>query len=203
VADIHLRNVSNVSWERGLASSDQTHRFVVAYIYDLPFGRGQHFNITNPIMNAVVGNWQLNGVTTIQSGLPFTPQLGSSSANTGDPRPNRYSNGNLPSDQRNVNHWFDTAAFLPTPTPYNFGNAGRDIIFAPGGMNFDFSAFKRFLLKQLGENGEVQFRAEFFNIMNHPQYAQPSPRVDVPVGGTISSLSTPMRTIQLGLKVIF
>lgn len=203
VADLHLRDVTNVFLERGLASSDQTHRFVVGYIYDLPFGRGQRFNIANPVLNAVAGNWQLNGVTTVQSGLPFTPALGSSSANTGDPRPNRYANGNLPSDQRTVNHWFDTAAFLPTPAPYNFGNAGRDIIFAPGGMNFDFSAFKRFLVKQLGEAGEVQFRAEFFNLLNHPQFAPPSARVDVPVGGTISALSTPMRTIQLGLKVIF
>ncbi len=146
---------------------------------------------------------KVNGITTIQSGLPFTPQLGSSSANTGDPRPNRYANGNLPSDQRNVSEWFNTAAFLPAPTPYNFGNAGRDIIFAPGAVNFDFSAFKRFLIKKLGESGELQFRAELFNALNHPEFAQPSPRVDIPAGGTITALVTPMRTIQFGVKIIF
>jgi hypothetical protein len=199
-----VRQATNIFAERALSSSDQTHRFVVAYLYDLPFGKGQRFAINNPVLNAIAGNWQLNGVTTIQSGLPFTPVLSSNpSGSSGNARPNRYSNGNLPSGERTVSHWFDTAAFLPTPTPYNIGNAGRDIVFAPGGVNFDFSAFKRFLVKQLGEAGEVQFRAEFFNILNHPQFAPPNAQVNTPVGGTISTLANAMRTIQLGLKVIF
>jgi Carboxypeptidase regulatory-like domain/TonB dependent receptor len=202
VGDLHLRDVTNVFAERGLSSSDVRHRFVVSYIYDLPFGRGQRFNIGNPVLNAVAGNWQVNGITTVRTGQPFTPQLGSSSANTGDPRPNRIGNGNLPSDQRSVKHWFDTAAFT-TPTQYNFGNAGRDIVFGPGAVNFDFSAFKRFPIKKLGETGELQFRAELFNIFNHPQFALPNARVDIPTGGTITSLVTPMRTVQLGAKVVF
>jgi len=202
VADLHLRNVSNVGWERGLSSSDVPRRFVLAYMYDLPFGKGQRFSLGNPILNGIAGNWQINGITTLRSGQPFTPQWGSSSANTGDPRPNRLRDGSLPSDQRSVNHWFDISAFALAPQ-FNFGNAGRDILFSPGAVNFDFSTFKRFPVKKLGETGEIQFRIEFFNIFNHPQFAPPSPRVDIPQGGTISGLVTNMRTIQLGAKVVF
>ncbi len=70
-------------------------------------------------------------------------------------------------------------------------------------MNFDFSTFKRAPLRRLGEAGEAQFRAEFFNLLNHPQFGFPNPRVDIAQGGGITSLSTPMREIQFGLKIIF
>jgi hypothetical protein len=202
VADIHLREVNNVGLERALSSSDMRNRFVVAYMYDLPFGHGQRFNITNRALNAVAGDWQVNGITTVHSGQPITPQTANSSANTGDPRPNRIGDGNLPSDQRSVSNWFDKTAFALAPA-YNFGNAGRDIITSPGAVNFDFSALKKFPVKKLGEAGLIQIRAEFFNILNHPQFGQPSPRVDIPSGASITYLTTPMRTIQFGVKVIF
>jgi hypothetical protein len=202
VADIHLRDVRDVGLERALSSSDMRHRFVVAYMYDLPFGHGQRFNITNPALNAVAGDWQLNGITTVHSGQPITPQLSTSSANTGDPRPNRIANGNLPSDQQSVSHWFDTSAFVRPPDG-TFGNAGRDVIESPGAVNFDFSALKKFPVKKLGEAGLIQIRAEFFNILNHPQFGQPNARVDIPAGASITYLTTPMRTIQFGVKVIF
>jgi hypothetical protein len=202
VADLHLRDVRNVGLERALASSDMRNRFVVAYMYDLPFGHGQHFNINNRVVNAVAGDWQVNGITTIHSGQPITPQLATSSANTGDPRPDRLANGNLPSDQRSVNNWFDKTAFV-SPAAYNYGNAGRDILNSPGTVNFDFSAMKKFPVKKFGEAGLIQIRAEFFNILNHPQFGQPNPRVDIPSGSSITYLTTPMRTIQFGVKVIF
>jgi len=202
VADLHLRDVRNVGLERALSSSDMRNRFVVAYMYDLPFGHGQRFNISNPVLNAVAGDWQLNGITTVHSGQPITPSLSTSSANTGDPRPNRVGNGNLPSDQQSVSRWFDTSAFVRPPDG-TFGNSGRDVIISPGAVNFDFSALKKFPVKKLGEAGLIQIRVEMFNILNHPQFGQPSPRVDIPSGATITYLTTPMRTIQFGVKVIF
>jgi hypothetical protein len=118
------------------------------------------------------------------------------------PRPDRIGNGNLPSDRRSIQHWFDTAAFVAA-TQYNFGNAGRDILTGPSASNFDFSAFKRIPVSMLGEGGEVQFRAEFFNLFNHPQFANPNNRVVLQQGGTITGMSHAMRQIQFGLKVIF
>ena len=202
IGDLMLRNVLNVKGERSLALFDVRHRLVFSYLYDLPFGQGKQFRIANPALNAVLGNWQINGVTTIRSGQPFTPLLGFSTANTGNARPDRIGNGNLPSGLRTVQHWFDTGAFVAA-TPYNYGNSGRNILTAPGVVNFDFSTFKRVPVTKLGEGGEVQFRAEFFNIFNHPQFGAPNPRVDIPQGGTITSLATAMRQIQFGLKVIF
>ncbi len=202
IGDLNLRDVNNVDWEYSLSSGDMRQRFVTSALYDLPFGHGRRFDIGNPVLNAVVGNWQVNAILTVHTGQPFTPALGVSSANTGAARPNRIGDGNLPSDQRSVQVWFDKAAFT-TPPQYQYGNAGRNILFGPGATNVDFSVFKRFPLKRLKEGSELQFRAESFNFLNHPQFGQPNARVDIAQGGSITSLSTSMRQMQVGLKFLF
>lgn len=202
VGDLSLRDARNVKMERALATSDMRNNFVTSVLYDLPFGRGRRFNIGNSVLNAVAGNWQVNGIATLRSGLPFTPQLGFSSANTGNARPSRIANGNLPSDQRSIANWFDKTAFVASPF-YQFGNAGRDILEGPGAVNFDISLFKNFPVRKLGEGGNIQFRGELFNAFNHPQFGTPNNRVDLAQGGTITSLSNSMRIVQFGLKVLF
>jgi hypothetical protein len=202
IGDLQLRDARNVKMERALATNDIRNYFVASYLYALPFGRGQQFVIRNPVADAILGNWQINGITTLHSGLPFTPELGFSSANTGDGRPNRIGNGNLPADQRSINNWFDKSAFVAAPF-YQFGNAGRDILEGPGAVNFDLSIFKNFPVPAFGENGTVQFRGELFNAFNHPQFGQPNNRVDLSQGGTITSLSNNMRIVQFGLKILF
>ena len=202
IGDLGLRDVNNVNAEYGLSLGDMRHRFVTSALYDLPIGHGRLVDISNPLLNAIVGGWQANGILTVHSGQPFTPSLGVSSANTGDARPNRIANGNLPSDQRSIQVWFDKAAFT-TPPSYQYGNAGRDILFAPGATNLDFSIFKRFVLSKVKEGSELQFRAESFNFLNHPQFGRPNTRVDIAQGGSITSLSTPMRQMQFGLKFLF
>lgn len=202
VGDLSLRDARNVKAEHSLSSGDMRHRFVASGLYDLPLGKDRYFSIHNPILNAVAGNWQLNGILTMHSGQPFTPVLGTSTANTGAARPNRIGNGNLPSSQRSVTRWFDKSAFA-APAPYNFGNAGRNILFGPGAANLDFSLFKNFRLPFLGESGQLQFRAEAFNILNHPQFSNPNNRVDIPQGGIITGLTNDMREIQFALKILF
>ena len=86
VGDIQLRDARNVKLERALTTNDIRSNFVLSSSYELPFGKGKHFNISNPVANAVAGNWQINGIGTVRTGMPFTPQLGFSSANTGDNR---------------------------------------------------------------------------------------------------------------------
>jgi hypothetical protein len=202
IGDLGLRNVDAVNWEYSLSLGDMRHRFVTSALYDLPFGRGRRFDIQNPVLNAVAGGWQANAIFTAHTGQPFTPALGVSSANTGDARPNRNADGNLSSDKRTIQVWFDKSAFT-TPPQYQYGNAGRNILFAPGATNMDFSVFKRFALSVLKENSELQFRAESFNFLNHPQWGRPNNRVDIAQGGSITSLSTSMRQMQFGLKLIF
>lgn len=202
IGDLNLRDVNNVKAEHALSAQDVRNNFVGSVVYDLPVGKGKRLDFGNSVLNQVIGNWQFNGIFSDRSGQPFTPQLGVSSANTGNARPNRIADGNLPSDQRSINHWFDKTAFT-TPAQYLYGNAGRDILIGPGAVNLDASLFKKVRVGLFGEGGELQFRAELFNSLNHPQFGLPNARVDLAQGGTISSLSTSMRQIQFGLKIIF
>ena len=202
IGDLSLRDARNVKAEHGLSSGNTRHRWVSSGLFDIPVGRGKRIDIQNPFLAAVIGNWQLNAIFTIRSGQPFTPSLGTSTANTGAPRPDRIADGNLPGDQRTVNAWFDKTAFA-APTPYNFGNAGRNILIGPGSINLDASIFKAFPIRWINERSELQFRAEAFNFLNHPQFGQPNGRVDIPQGGTITSLSNDMREVQFALKFLF
>jgi hypothetical protein len=204
VSDLTFRNVLNVGWERAQSSSSVPRRLVLSYTYALPFGGRQRYRIGNRAMAAVLGDWQLNGITTMRDGHPFTVTMNNSSANTGAARPDRVAgkSGALPADQRSIDHWFDTTAFT-TPIQYNYGNAGRDIVFSPGAVNFDFSMFKRYSLRKLGDAGQLQLRFEGFNVFNHPQFGQPNANLNNAQVGTITFLTTTMRQLQAGLKVMF
>jgi hypothetical protein len=202
IGDLAVRSVTNVYWERAASTSSIPHRFVFSYTYALPIGRQRRIRPANKLLEAVAGDWQWNGITTIRSGRPFTPILAVSSANTGTARPDRIRDGSVPSDQRSVNRWFDLGAFT-TPVQYNYGNSGRDTVYGPGAANFDVSLFKRFELRKLGEAGQMQVRFEGFNVFNHPQFGTPVANVTVPAAGTITTLSTNMRQLQAGLKILF
>jgi hypothetical protein len=119
-------------------------------------------------------------------------------------RPNQFRNGNLPRDRRSKDLWFDVTAYeaLPDSNVYFFGNAGRNSLIGPGANVFDGSLRKEFALT---ERQRLEFRAEFFNSFNHPNYAQPDNFVDDDPGvaGQITSLAIPMRQIQFGLKYSF
>jgi hypothetical protein len=165
----------------------------------LPWGKGQKWLNQGGAVNFLLGGWQTNGFITIETGLPFTPTLLSTTVNTGTgSRPDRIASGNLSSGQ-NIKNWFDVTAFT-TPAPYTYGNSGRDILFGPGRTNFDLSLFKDFPIR---ERVKMQFRAESFNIFNHPQFGLP--------GGSIGSASAPVisstvgnpRQMQVALRLQF
>lgn len=202
IGDLEARSVQNLRWERSLSRFDLRHRLAVNYMWDLPVGRNRRFDPHSDVLDAVLGGWQINGITTVRSGAPFTPTLGFSTANTGSPRPDRIRDGNLPRNRRTPERFFDVDAFAPAE-PFNFGNAGKNILFGPGAVNFDVSLFKRIHAGFLGERGEVQFRVEAFNVLNTPQFGIPNARVDLPQGGSIRSLSAPMREMQFGVKILF
>jgi hypothetical protein len=202
VADLTFRNVLDVGWERAVSSGSVPHRFVTSYTYALPVGRGKKFSPRNPVLGGVIGDWQLNGITTIRDGQPFTVTTSVSSANTGAARPNWDRTVHTSGFQPSVSDWFDLAAFSQ-PVQYNYGNAGRDILYGPGAINFDASIFKRFLVPKLGEGGQIQLRFEGFNIFNHPNFGTPNGNISVAGAGSITTLTTGPRIFQAGLKVIF
>jgi hypothetical protein len=197
------QNSYDLAAERGRADFDQTLRWILSFDYELPFGK-QGSRFSNGVMDAVLGGWHLGGIYTLASGFPFSPYINDDTSNTGTqgiPRPNQLRNGNLPGSQRSPNLWFDVNAFA-APSGFAFGNAGRNVLIGPGQNVFDWSLRKEF---GLTETQRLEFRAEFFNAFNHPNFAQPDNFIDDGPGsaGVITSIAIPMRQIQFGLKYSF
>ena len=188
------------------SSFDIRHRFTQTLNYYLPFGKGQRFDLGKAWANKAFGGWQLNIILTAQTGLPFTPVLANSVANTGSSsRPNINSGVNAALSNPTLNDWFNTSFNVPgaawsTPALYTFGDAGRNILVGPGRFNLDTSLFKDFAVS---ERVHVQFRGELFNVLNHPQFDLPNATIGNAQAGIISAtLGTP-RDIQVGLRLMF
>src|SRR5262249_13049042 len=205
-----VQNSFNIAAERGNSNYDVRQRFVTSYAYELPWGPGRRF-LRSGLAGALLGGWQLNGVLAAQSGNPFTPTYSVNVANVSGStqRPDRIRSGVIPYGERSVNRWFDTSAFA-SPAPFSFGNSGRNILTGPRLFQWDSSLFKMIKLR---ESWMVQFRAEIFNILNHPDFGVPNASIGTGPAGTISALvgnstlaAQPVgqpRQIQLALKVIF
>ncbi len=187
---------------RGASTSDLRHRFVTSYVYELPFGNGKRFlKNASGVAGWLAGGWQISGLTTMQSGRPFTVVLSTDTANigtTGNQRPLQIGDPNLPSDQRSADHWFNTAAF-GIPARGTFGNVGRNSLTGPSFSNSDLSLIKN---NQIRESTKVQFRAEVFNLLNHPNLHLPERQIDSQTAGKIFAAEF-SRQIQFGLKVIY
>lgn len=194
---------------RGPSANDFTHSITISSVYELPIGRNKALGKgMNPILDAFIGGWQANGIYTFRTGLPSTATLSSALAsqevNTGgSDRPDQIASATLPSNQRSLAQYFNTAAFISLPpASYIFGNAGRDTIRGPSFSNLDCSLFKNFQIK---ERYKVQVRGEFFNVANHPNYGQPGTSFGTATFGAITSLAgnANMRQVQLGAKILF
>lgn len=191
-------NILNRRLDRGSSNADIRHRLVGSWIYELPFGEGKRWGNRKDLATWILGGWQANGITTLQTGLPFTVTEAASLLNTGGGnRADRLGQGTL--DERTVARWFDTAAFGP-PAQYAFGTAGRNLLYGPGMVHFDFSLFKNV---RFGESRNLQFRSEFFNFFNTPQFGLPAATRGAGGFGQISSLVADMRQIQFSLKFLF
>jgi outer membrane receptor protein involved in Fe transport len=184
--------------DRGNSPFDIRHRLTIAWTYQLPFGKGRRWLNGDGLAAYLLGGWQINGINTFQTGLPFTPTLNAATVNTGTgSRPNRVGEGTLANPT--VDRWFDTAA-LATPAQFTYGDSGRNILYGPGRVNFDFSLFKEFRVK---EGVGVQFRAEAFNLFNTPQFDLPNAAIGAGNAGTITAIVGTPRQIQFGAKIVF
>jgi Carboxypeptidase regulatory-like domain/TonB dependent receptor len=198
------QNSYDLRSEKGRSDFDQRRRWVNSFDYELPFGKGQAMLNSSRASDLVLGGWHLGGILSFGSGFPFSPLLGYDPSNTGSQglvRSNRVANGNLPASQRSPDNWFDLNAF-PLPNDFTFGNAGRNVLEGPGSIFSDMSLRKQFAIT---ENQRLEFRAEFFNVLNHPNFAQPDNFIDDGPGSAavITSTAAPMRQIQFALKYSF
>ena len=190
------QNSYNLAAERGRSDFDIRQRFTLSYAYDLPIATGHRW----------LGGWQSFGVLTFQTGTPFTVALLSDNdnSNTGfsnlgygaNNRPNVVGNPHI--SNPSATEWFNTKAFAVAPYG-TFGNAGRNILDGPGLATVNFSIVKS---TRVTERLNVQFRAEFFNLLNRTNFNLPDNFVGSPTFGQITSAQDPRRT-QLALKFLF
>ena len=195
------QNYENLKAEWGPAAMDIRHNWVSSANYDLPFGRGKSFLTRMPgPVNAVLGGWRMSGVVTLRTGLPLTVIESPDTSNTGSsgPRPNLVTNPNLPSDQRTPAQWFNTAAFV-RQLPNTFGNAGQGVVRMPGLKDLDFALAKTW---KFGESKQLEFRAESFNLTNHPFFTGVGNTLGQSTFGTITAAQNE-REMQLGMKFYF
>jgi len=196
------QNTFDVPAEYGRAQLDRRHILTVNYIYELPFFKDQ-----SGFVGKVLGGWQLSGIATYQSGLPFTPTVG---AGLWDPAGLGYF-GSSPAGARplatcdpNANapqtfeQWFNTSCLsFPQFGPAVPGNASRGMIDGPPTTRFDVTMTKNF---RWGERYKLQLKGEAFNVLNHTNFGAPGLAVSTPsTFGVIQSTRDP-RTIQLGIK---
>ena len=188
---------------KDVTGRDLTQRFVVSYTYQLPVGRGQLLGHNfNPWANAALGGWQIQGITTLRTGFPFSPAMASQLDNGLGNVPNQNGSGKVANPT--ITKWFDWTAFSQPGDQY--GNMRHNNLRGPGGKNWDMSIFKNFYA---GDNTSryLQFRAEFFNVFNNVQFGNPNSYIcgGTCGEGTITGLaagSNP-RLIQGALKLYF
>jgi hypothetical protein len=202
----------NVLWDSydeanfwGLSSYDRTHALVVSYIYDLPFWRDQ-----STLLHNLLGGWQISGATFIQSGTPFSitrtdDKAGVGEGSNGQPVDlvgdiNANKNGQFSAGNGlDENYWFNPKAFAQAPSG-RFGNSARNILRNPGAQQWDLAIFKNFVLKG---SHRLQFRAEMFNFINHPNLSGPNTDITNANFGRVISKDGSRRDIQLALRYYF
>jgi hypothetical protein len=198
------RDSYNLKLDKSLDGTDQPHSLVVNYIYELPVGRGKQFaSHINRATDAVIGGWQISGITTAKSGVPLSV--------TGGGNTNEWGGGQRPDqvgDPNKISHrvignkgvWFNTAAFV-APQPYSLGNTPRYLAHfrAPGYQNWDMSLQK---IWELHEDLHLQGRAEFYNLPNHANFYTPDTGITDGSYGQISQ-AFDSREVQFALRLVW
>jgi len=182
--------------EKGLSDFDLRHRFVTSFLWQLP----------SPSAGAakwLVGGWQVNGILAITAGRPFNVTSGTDRALTGggNQRPNLVGNPYLDVNRPRANlilQYFNPAAYT-LPATGAFGNSGRNTLIGPGSYNLDSSLFRSF---RFSERVTLQFRAEFFNTFNNPNFSLPVANIGAGTVGRILTANSP-RILQFGLRLVY
>jgi hypothetical protein len=214
----------NLRIEKGLGAFDVRHNFAASFLWDLPLGhtnviKGNHSSLADKFLS----NWQLNGILTFASGNPFTPLISFNRSRSGVSNSSlfRVDRPNLkPGFSNNPrigrpDLWYDPNAFELPPAGF-FGNLGRNTVIGPGYANVDFSATKSIALEGVASNLRIEFKAEFLNILNHPNFDLPGNTATVssasfiftdtsgeanPAAAQLLRTTNDAREIQFALKV--
>ena len=192
----------NVRNDHGPALFDRTHAFTLLHSWELPVGKGRRYLSKAPkAVDLAVGGWRFSGITTVYSGLAFSPTIGNAPLVNADfnfVRPDIIGNPHVPNPS--VALWFDPAAYAPPKAPFRNGNAGKGTLRGPRLTVLNLSLSKEFLIT---EGKTLELRWENFNALNHVNLALPVNQVDASNAGQFTGISNPMRQMQLGLHFRF
>ena len=190
------QTVTDLKAGYGPSGFDQMHRFVGSFTYELPFGPGRQY-LSTGVASHIVGGWNVDGIVTFASGLPFSVSL-NSGVNFGAPSwPNRIASGVLPNPQPSL--WFNTAAFVAPP--FNtYGNAARGVLYGPATADWDLSLSRVF---RFTERVGFHLRLDAFNAFNTPNFGEPNTAIGSPTAGVITSTVIDNRDIQVSGKIVF
>jgi hypothetical protein len=194
-------NPYNLNLSRSISAADVSQRFVANYVYELPFGHGKHL-LSHGIASWILGNWQTSGIVSFQTGTPISiaAACNFSGATGYGCYADRLKDPHLPSGQQTMDKWFDTTAYA-SPAPYTFGTGSRTEpnLRNPGAISFD-SVMSRW--QPIHERMRLQFRAELYNILNHPNLGTPSASITSSTYGQITSKSG-NRSVTMALRLEF
>jgi hypothetical protein len=195
-----IQNMYDLNANKSVAGYDLTQNLTGSWTYQLPVGKGRRFN-SNRAANYILSNWDLNGIVSFTSGLPYNITVCGDIANTGNgscyERPNLVGNPNI--SNRSPALWFNPAAFS-VPAPYTFGNLGRNAYRADPYKNLDLGLFREF---PITESKGFQFRVEAFNLSNHPTWGVPNSVLNQNLFGVVQSTRSTERQIQFALKFYY
>lgn len=202
----NFQNDQCIACNWGPTPDDYKHVLSINHVYELPFGAGQKF-LNHGVLSYVVGGWSINGIWSATSGSRFTALLSANVSNAsggGNQRPNQTANGNLSSNQRNYQHWFNLNAFA-APAQYTFGNAPTGSLVGPRYFDADLGVYRSF---RFFEKTKLTFRGESFNTFNNVNFGVPNSTIGNASAGTISSTvvgpgGSSARVLQLAAKVEF
>ena len=200
-----LQDPNNRKLDRSLSQFDISQILQFSYVYQLPVGRGKRFGRNmNPVVNAFIGGWQTNGIWRFDTGQPVILDLsgGQSIPTYGPQRPNLT--GTLKrASGLNLDQYFANPEVATLPDPYTFGNAPKVLpnLRMPGTRTGALSLFKEFNLAAMREGARLEFRAEAYNALNHPQFSGPKATVNTDNFGKIISQANSPRQVQLALKL--
>jgi hypothetical protein len=205
------QNIHNLAAEKGPSSYDVKLNNVTSVVYQLPFGKGRKYAAgMNPVVDAVLGGWELNSINTAHTGQPVDVAYSPSAANdvTGlsndyrgqaFQRPNVSGSAVSQSRSQMLNTYFAGYTFTTPPASAPFGNLGRDAFRMPNFEQWDLGINKNFRIR---EDIRLQFRSEFFDVLNHTNFGYPDPKTTDAAFGTIRT-TFPSRQIQFALKLLF
>jgi hypothetical protein len=189
----NAQSVTLFDQSRGPSGFDVKHRFVLSWVWALPFGEG-HAIADGGLLKPILENWQFSGIVTLSTGRPFTVFLNTGVNNGAPSWPNRIGDGRL--DNPTVDQWFDPTAFV-APPPNTYGTSGRGVLYAPGTQTVDVSLSRTFPISMF----RLQFRADAFNLFNTPQFGFPNANIGSPTVGRITSTIADNRSMQFALKL--